>query len=275
MPAKECENGKWKWGTYGECIYNSKEEAEEDNKDYRSIEDIDLTPTKEMIAEAKQGLEWREEFGRGGTEVGVKTANMIIDNDLTVERIKKMFAFHSRHQVDKEAEGYNSGEDGFPSAGRIAIALWGGDPGFAWSEDKRDEIKKEEENEEERELSDRIKKALENKREEHNEEIKEMDLDWDGRVSLKDLETVFDRGIGAYNTNPESVRPSVKNPETWALARVNSFLYAMKKGKFRGGNHDTDLLPKNHPVRIELDKEEKMKKRELVGTMITDGIELP
>lgn len=93
MPAKECENGKWKWGTYGECIYNSKEEAEEDNKDYRSIEDIDLTPTKEMIAEAKQGLEWREEFGRGGTEVGVKTANMIIDNDLTVERIKKCLLF--------------------------------------------------------------------------------------------------------------------------------------------------------------------------------------
>ena len=93
MPAEQCNNGKWKWGKTGACKYYSKLEAENDNKDYyRALEDIDLTPTKGMVEAAKRGLELREEFGRGGTEVGVKTANMIIDNQLTIERIIKMYA---------------------------------------------------------------------------------------------------------------------------------------------------------------------------------------
>jgi len=36
------------------------------------------------------------------------------------------------------------------------------------------------------------------------------------------LQTIFNKGIGAYKTNPESVRPSVKSPEQWAYARVYS-----------------------------------------------------
>ena len=38
------------------------------------------------------------------------------------------------------------------------------------------------------------------------------------------LQQVFNRGVGAYKTNPGSVRPSVKSPEQWAYARVYSFL---------------------------------------------------
>ena len=282
MPAYKCDNGKYRWGATGSCKYDSKQEAEDDNKDYyRSLSDIDLTPTQGMIDEAKKGLEWRKEFGRGGTEVGIRTARMIINNELTPDRVTRMFSFHSRHQVDKEAEGYNSGEKGYPSNGRIAIALWGGDFGFAFSERKREEIKEEEE----KRVSAKIKTALENKRDEHNEEIKELSLDWDGSVTLPMLEKVFDRGVGAYNTNPQSVRPTVKSPEQWALARTNSFLYAMKKGKFRSGKHDTDLLPSNHPVKKEMEEKNLdmnidcndcfRNKRELVGTMITDGIEMP
>lgn len=40
--------------------------------------------------------------------------------------------------------------------------------------------------------------------------------------SLKHLQIIFDKGIGAYKTNPESVRPQVKSPEQWAYARVYS-----------------------------------------------------
>ena len=268
MPAYKCDNVKYRWGATGSCKYNSKQEAEDDNKDYyRALTDIDLTPTQGMIDEAKKGLEWRKEFGRGGTEVGIRTARMIINNELTSDRVTRMFSFHSRHQVDKEAEGYNSGEKGYPSNGRIAIALWGGDAGFSWSERKREEIVEEEE----KRVSAKIKTALENKRDEHNEEIKELSLDWDASVNLPMLEKVFDRGVGAYNTNPQSVRPSVKNPETWALARVNSFLYAMKKGKFRSGKHDTDLLPSNHPVKKEM--EEKMNDMKIEKRHIREIIE--
>ena len=62
------------------------------------------------------------------------------------------------------------------------------------------------------------------------------------------LEAVFRRGVGAYRTNPSSVRPSVNSPDQWAYARVNSFLRALSSGKFRGGKHDTDLFPQGHPL---------------------------
>jgi len=110
-----------------------------------ALKDINTTPTSGMRSEAKKGLEWRKEFGRGGTEVGVARARDIINGDLSLSSIKRMFSFHSRHQVDKKAEGYRPGEKGYPSAGRIAIALWGGDAGFSWSKKKVAQIKKEEE----------------------------------------------------------------------------------------------------------------------------------
>ena len=246
---------------------------EENNK--RALEDIDTTPTEGMVEEAKKGLEWRREFGRGGTIVGVSRARDIKNRkELSPRTVKRMFSFFSRHEIDKKAEGFRPGEEGYPSNGRIAWALWGGDPGFAWSKRKVKEIKAEEE----RQLTGAVKKALEKKVEDHNEEIKDLNLKWNARVTLAKLEKVFDRGVGAYKTNPGSVRPSVNSPEQWAYARVNSFLYALKKGKYRSGKHDTDLLPKDHPVRIEMDKKmiimDKIK-RELVGTLITDGIELP
>ena len=65
------------------------------------------------------------------------------------------------------------------------------------------------------------------------------------------LRKVYDRGIGAFNTNPASVRSSVKTAEQWAMARVNSFLAALRTGRFRSGRHDTDLFPEGHPLRTE------------------------
>mgnify|MGYP001945442522 CR=1 FL=1 len=59
------------------------------------------------------------------------------------------------------------------------------------------------------------------------------------------LQAVYDRGVGAYRTNPSSVRPNVKSPEQWAMARVNSFLKIVTGSK--KANHDQDLLPASHP----------------------------
>ena len=105
-----------------------------------------------------------------------------------------------------------------------------------------------------------VKKGLEKKVKDHNEEIKDLNLDWNAKVTLKKLEKVFERGLGAYETNPESVRPNM-TPQQWAYARVNSFLYAMKKGKYRSGKHDTDLLPKDHPVKESMKDVENAKVR--------------
>ena len=97
----------------------------------------DYKPTEGMIEEARRGLDWRREFGRGGTEVGIARARDIVNGkSLSEDTVKRMFSFFSRHEVDKEAGGFRPGEEGYPSNGRIAWALWGGDAGFSWSRDK-------------------------------------------------------------------------------------------------------------------------------------------
>jgi len=93
-------------------------------------------PTNEMAAEAELGLKWREEYGRGGTEVGVARARDISNKrNLSYDTITRMYSYFERHAVDKEASGWNQGEDGFPSAGRVAWQLWGGDAGRGWATD--------------------------------------------------------------------------------------------------------------------------------------------
>lgn len=94
-------------------------------------------------------------------------------------------------------------------------------------------------------ISERVKKALKKKVEEHNEKHGD---DSRKKVTLRMLIAVFKRGIGAYNTNPSSVRPTVTSADQWAYARVNAFLYACRTLKFRGGKFDTDLLPSAHPL---------------------------
>jgi len=42
-------------------------------------------------------------------------------------------------------------------------------------------------------------------------------------ISMKILDDVYDRGMGAYKTNPSSVRKSVTSPQQWSMARVYSF----------------------------------------------------
>lgn len=48
------------------------------------------------------------------------------------------------------------------------------------------------------------------------------------KMPVKALQEVFDKGVGAYHTNPSSVRPMVKSPEQWGLARVYSFVMKRK-----------------------------------------------
>ena len=103
-------------------------------------------PNEGMRSEAQKGLDWREEFGRGGTRVGAVRARQIVANEnLSDETIKRMYSFFSRHQVDKQAEGFSAGEEGYPSNGRIAWALWGGDAGYSWSKKLVEQMKKDDE----------------------------------------------------------------------------------------------------------------------------------
>ena len=95
---------------------------------------IDFTPPAGVRSEAAKGLEWRSEYNRGGTAVGVARARDLSNGtNISPETAKRMASYFARHEVDKQGEGWSPGQDGFPSAGRIAWALWGGDAGQAWS----------------------------------------------------------------------------------------------------------------------------------------------
>lgn len=53
----------------------------------------------------------------------------------------------------------------------------------------------------------------------------------DTGVSMKGLRQIYNKGIGAYKTNPSSVRPNVKSKEQWAMARVYSAVMGGKASK--------------------------------------------
>jgi hypothetical protein len=113
-------------------------------KEYKLAEES-YEPTEEMAAEAELGLKWRDEYNRGGTEVGVARARDISNmRNLSLDTVKRMNSYFSRHEVDKEATGWNDGEEGFPTAGRIAWQLWGGDAGRDWAARIVERVKKAE-----------------------------------------------------------------------------------------------------------------------------------
>ena len=85
-------------------------------------------------AEAKKALNWRKEESRGGTPVGLNTARTLAKGgQIGIKKIRHIAKYFPRHEVDKQGEGWEPGEDNFPSNGRIAWALWGGDAAWRWS----------------------------------------------------------------------------------------------------------------------------------------------
>jgi hypothetical protein len=95
--------------------------------------------------EAQKALAWIADghAGSGFTPVGKKRASdLAAGHPVSAETILRMYSFFKRHEVDKKAEGFNSGEDGFPSAGRVAWSAWGGDPGLEWATRIRNQITK-------------------------------------------------------------------------------------------------------------------------------------
>jgi len=79
--------------------------------------------------EAEQGLAYREQYGRGGTLVGVARAHQLKNRELlSLSTVKRMYSFFRRHEVDKQSPRWNK-----PSNGKIAWLLWGGDSAYKWA----------------------------------------------------------------------------------------------------------------------------------------------
>lgn len=89
---------------------------------------------RSVAAEARRGLELRTEYNRGGTAIGARRATQLADRKVvSVETLRRMVAYFDRHEIDLRAPAARRGAPGYPSAGRIAWLLWGGDSGRAWA----------------------------------------------------------------------------------------------------------------------------------------------
>lgn len=92
-------------------------------------------PPKLVQEAARRALKWIEEgkAGDGFTSVGRVRAGMLArDEQISEDTIKRMKSYFARHAVDKKAKGFNYGEPGYPSPGRVAWDAWGGDAGEVW-----------------------------------------------------------------------------------------------------------------------------------------------
>ena len=199
---------------------------------------------------AKQGLEWHSEgkSGSGVTDKTLREARAMAAGSVSADKAMRMNAWFARHMSDLDAPDAQIGSKGYPSAGVVAHALWGGGSrtdskrAAAWARRQSEAADKA--------VSAAVRNGLEAKVEAHNKEHGDKPSK---RVTLRMLSAVFERGVGAYNTNPQSVRPSVNSPEQWAYARVNAFLFAVRTGRYKGGKFDTDLLPADHPLSTKMD----------------------
>ena len=92
-------------------------------------------PPAGVAVAAKRALKWISEgkAGSGFTDVGRRRASQLASGvAVSANVVNRMISYFARHEVDKQATGFNAGEDGFPSAGRVAWDAWGGDAGQSW-----------------------------------------------------------------------------------------------------------------------------------------------
>jgi hypothetical protein len=256
-------------------IYFTKQQFIDTIKDYPQY----ITDT------AIRARKWVDENGYGScmTPVGKQRLNQLANREpISLETIKRMKAFGSRHKTDWDSS--KSFEEG---CGYLALASWGFEPStyddvmnylervITKSEQKMAEIgprggvkespkapKSDTPNKNPQgegsakgdasttrgaEVSKRVEETLQNKSDDFNEKYKDK-LGYG--VNLGMLKSVYQRGVGAYNV---SHSPAVKSAEQWALARVNAFLYLVKNGRPENPKYDSDydLLPTKHPKKQE------------------------
>ena len=226
---------------------------------------------------AKRALEWAEKNGWGscGTAVGKRRASQLASKSaITVSTIKRMRSFLARHAGDlKSSKSYSDG------CGKLMYDAWGGKAGLRWAESKLKqlgEIKAAKVDEDGKvspskkapksdtpnkspkgkgtakgnakgktgaKVSAKDRASLKKKADAFNKQYKDK-LGYGITVGM--LASVFQRGLGAFNT---SHSPKVRSASQWAHARVNAFMYLVRKGKPQNPKYTTDydLLPTKHP----------------------------
>jgi HK97 family phage prohead protease len=94
---------------------------------------VDLTPPAYMVDAARKGLEWFAEglAGDGLQDSTVRAARQMVEGRVSEDKWRKIAAWIPRHLVDLDAPAAQPDNEGYPSPGVVAHALWGSDGGKA------------------------------------------------------------------------------------------------------------------------------------------------
>ena len=193
-------------------------------------------------------------------KIDKQNVNLVIDNLVAEEKYDE---FHLNNTEQKDPR-YGEGRDVFRSVAEARAradklgcsghhTIRGPERNFYMPCETHGVYLRVTNSKEEKKLSARMQETINGKVKEHNDKYGKTK---GKRVTRGMLEKVFNRGIGAYRTNPESVRRTVMGPEQWAIARVNAFLFAVRTGRYRRGRFDRDLLPSGHPLKSSKDKKD-------------------
>lgn len=102
----------------------------------RAVTEGMYSPPAGVAVAAKRALKWISEglAGDGFTDVGRRRAVQLASGeDVSADVVNRMISFFARQEQSvKGATGFNSGEEGYPTPGRVAWDAWGGDAGQSW-----------------------------------------------------------------------------------------------------------------------------------------------
>ena len=110
------------------------------------IHKASYTPPEAVRSAARQALEWIADGkqGDGFTAVGrYRAETLAAGKPVNLDTIMRMKSYFARHEVDKQGKGWERGSDGYPSAGRVAWAAWGGDAGRSWANSIAGDVEKQ------------------------------------------------------------------------------------------------------------------------------------
>ena len=233
---------------------------------------------------AKQGIKRNEETGnKCATQVGKVRAQQLANREpVSLDTVRRMRSFLLRQRDNYELA--TSRRD-YDACGYISYLLWGGPAALPWAEktlrqagEEFAEIgprggvrespkapKSDTPNPDPKgegtargsaassrgaEVDAKTEESLQKKADEFNEKYKDK-LGYGANVGA--LKSVYQRGLGAYNTSRSPSVAARGGAKQWAMARVNAFLFLIKNGRPQNRNYtqDNDLLPTKHPKRKE------------------------
>jgi HK97 family phage prohead protease len=258
---------------------------------------VDRTPPKFMQENAERGLDNLNKAGDGLVDETIRQARIMSRGEqLSIDKIVKIAAWHKRHLSDLDREKTNPNDPDTWRASDVAFLLWGSNPwtkpmGAAdWADrkiaqlvsegkleprqkesdsstpaPKKDQVQGSKKNPKGSasgkkggiDFSESTQKSIRGRIEKHNEDVEGM-ADW-RKLKMGIAKAVVRRGFGAYST---SHRPGVSR-QAWGLARLRAFSYLLKNDRPQNPKYrsDNDLLPTEHPRYSK--KEEKMSTQHL------------